>query len=106
MSNLIIIPNDERENGRTQDSIKYNKDCGDFKCLNDGTVIGECKYCELSTQCRQTDILPNGKTIGMEAHYLPIYDAKGELVIHELFCTGHHDIRPYKELIDGDDKVS
>lgn len=106
MSNIIKIADDERENGRTKDSIKYRKDCMDFQCLDDGTVVGECRYCNLSTQCRQTDILPNGEPVGMTSHFLPVLDPKtAEVVNHELFCTGHHDLRPKKERLE-DDKVS
>ena len=106
MSKLLIrVPNDEREGGRSQDSIKYKKDCFDFVCLEDGTIVREYRYCNLSLQCRQTDILMSGKTVPMEAHYLPVYDAKGTIVSHELFCTGMHDLRLLKERIE-DDKVS
>lgn len=106
MSKLLInIPKDEREEGRTQDSIKYHKDCDDFVCLDDGTVIRECKYCNLSLMCRQIDIGPDGKAIPMESHYLPVYDSKGNLTSHELFCTGMHDFRPLRERME-DDKVS
>jgi hypothetical protein len=103
---LINIPNDERENGRTQDSAKYNKDCDDFQCLEDGTITKECKYCNLSTQCRQVDILVNGVTMPMTAHYLPILDPdNGRIMEWEYFCTGMHDHRPRSERAE-DDKVS
>jgi len=102
---LINIPNDEREDGATPDSIKYNKDCADFQCLDDGTIIRECRYCNLSTMCRQVDILPNGDTLPMEGHILPVYDEKGVLIEHQIFCTGMYDLRPLKERIE-DDKVS
>lgn len=102
---LINIPNFERENGRTPDSIKYNKQCPDFVVLNDGSLVGEYRYCDLSTQCRQMDILPNGKAVSMESDFLPIYNPAGELVSHELYCTGMHDLRALKEKID-DEKVS
>lgn len=105
MSNIIKISKQERENGKTQDSKKYNKDCCDFQNLQDGSVLGEYKYCEFSTQCRQIDILSNGDTVGMESHFLPIFDAQGNIISHELFCTGMHDLRPYKEKLE-DDKVS
>jgi hypothetical protein len=105
-SNLIVnVPDEERENGRTKDSVKYNKDCDDFQCLDDGTIMRECKYCNLSLVCRQTDILPNGTILPMEGHALPIYDKFGTLIEHQLFCTGMHDLRPLKERIE-DDKVS
>ena len=102
---LINIPNDERTDGRTQDSIKYNKDCDDFVCLEDGTIMRECRYCNLSLVCRQVDIVNNGKTIPMEGHVLPVINEKGEIIEHAIFCTGMHDLRPYKERLE-DDKVS
>ena len=99
---LINIPNNEREDGCTQDSIKYNKDCGDFQCLNDGTIVRECRYCNLSLVCRQIDVLLNGTVMPMESNYLPITDDSGEVVSHELFCTGMYDLRPLKERIEDD----
>ena len=102
----IININDQNNNEvPTKDSINYKKDCQNFKCLNDGTIIGECRYCNLSLQCRQIDVLANGKVVPMEAHYLPITDAiTVEVLRHELFCTGMHDLRPYNERLE-DDKV-
>jgi len=107
MSKLLInIPNEEREDGRTPDSIKYNKDCGDFVCLEDGTITKECRYCNLSLVCRQIDVLADGSVVGMESNYLPVVDGtSGEMQSHELFCTGMYDLRPLKEKIE-DDKVS
>lgn len=106
MSDLLInIPNEERTDGRTPDSIKYNKDCDDFVCLDDGTIVRECKYCNLSLVCRQVDILPGGKTIPMESHELPVYDADGNLLQFDMFCTGMYDLRSLKERLE-DDKVS
>lgn len=103
---LLNIPNNERENGRTQDSIKYKKDCADFVCLEDGTIVRECKYCNLSLMCKQVDMLPNGEMVPMESDYLPIVDpTTGAVQSHELFCTGMHDLRPLKERFE-DDKVS
>ena len=106
MSKLLLnIPNNERENGCTQDSIKYKKDCDDFVCLDDGTIVRECRYCNLSLMCRQIDILPNGKEMPMEGNILPVYDEKGQLVEHAIFCTGMYDLRPLKERLK-DEKVS
>jgi len=103
MSKFIInIPSDERENGQTKDAIKYNKDCDDFVCLDDGTIMRECKYCNLSLVCRQIDILPGGETLPMEGHYLPIVDEGGEVMEWQMFCTGMHDLRPLKERIEDD----
>ena len=106
MSTLIKINGEQDDIGRTKDSIKYGKGCFDFKTLNDGTIVGEHRYCEHSLICRQIDVLNNGKVIPMESHYLPILDPiTGEVISHELFCTGMHDLRPHKERIE-DDKVS
>ena len=102
---LINIPKEEREDGRTQDAIKYNKDCDDFQCLEDGTVTKECKYCNLSTVCRQVDFV-DGVAVPMENHYLPILDPQnGRIIEWEYYCTGMHDYRPHKERLE-DDKVS
>jgi hypothetical protein len=106
MSNLIVnIPDNEREDGCTKDAIKYKKDCCDFQCLDDGTITRECRYCNLSLMCRQTDVLPNGSVVPMEANFLPIFDANSILIEYQLFCTGMHDLRELKERIE-DDKVS
>ena len=103
---IIKINNQDEGECPTKDSINYKKDCESFKCMEDGTILGESRYCNLSLRCRQIDVLANGKVVPMEAHYLPIADAiTGEVTSHELFCTGHHDLRPYKERLE-DDKVS
>lgn len=102
---LINIPNSERVDRKTSDSIKYSKACDDFICLDDGTIMRECRYCNLSLNCRQVD-LSNSKPISMEAHYLQVADIKtGKIMEWQLFCTGMHDLRPVKERIE-DDKVS
>lgn len=102
---MIILPYEDKDGKCTRDAKKYKKDCCEFVCLRDGTLIGECRYCDLSLICRQVDVLPNGEVVPMEAHYLPVYDSNDELVSFELFCTGMHDLRPLKERIE-DDKVS
>lgn len=90
---------------RTSDSIKYNKDCGDFISLEDGTITKEYKYCDRSKQCHQVGMI-NGRPVQMESHYLPSMDPNtGEVIEWEYFCTGMYDLRPLKERID-DDKVS
>lgn len=95
-----------KEHQRTLDSTKYRKNCLDFICLNDGTVGGDCKYCNYSSKCRQVDFSFNAKAIAMESHYLPIIDVKtGEVIEFQYFCTGMHDLRSLKERIE-DDKVS
>jgi hypothetical protein len=93
------------DNIRSDDSIRYKKDCADFVCLNDGTIYRECKYCELSRQCKQIDFV-DGEAIPMESHYCPVKDPNtGELIEWEYYCTGKHDIRSRNERID-DDKIS
>ena len=90
---------------RTSDAIKYNKDCGDFISLEDGTITKEYRYCERSEQCHQVGMI-NGRSVQMESHYLPIADAiTGKVIEWEYFCTGMYDLRPLKERID-DDRVS
>ena len=88
---------------KTGDSKQYGKDCMDFVKLEDGTKTGD--YCKLSNFCRQIDARPDGTMVPMEAHYLPVYDALGNLIEHQLFCTGFHDKRSKNERIE-DDKVS
>jgi len=90
----------------TKDAIRYNKDCPDFECLEDGTIVKECKYCNLSRKCRQVDVV-NGKTVSMESHYCPVVNPiTNEIVEWEYYCIGMHDERSRDEKLDGDDKVS
>ena len=102
---MIIMPNEGKDGRCTKDAKKYRKDCCEFVCLEDGTLVRECKYCNLSLICRQIDVLPDGRVVPMESHYLPVYDENGHLVSHDLYCTGMHDLRLLKERIE-DDKVS
>lgn len=89
----------------TPDSIKYNKDCKDFVCLNDGTIYRECKYCNLSTNCRQIDF-SDGEAVPMESHYCPVADPTTQKIVQwEYYCTGTHDDRPLEERQE-DDKIS
>lgn len=61
-----------------------NKDCSDFIPLEDGTIHGEKKYCNLSLECRQME---------MKSDYIEIFDPKtGELIGHDYFCTGKRPI--------------
>jgi len=90
----------------TSDSTKYNKDCKDFCCLRDGTILGDSKYCDLSKFCIQADYV-NGVAVPMENHYCPVIDPKTNKVVEwDYYCTGKHDHRSYEERIDGDDKAS
>jgi hypothetical protein len=95
----------ESDTGKTLDSAMYKKDCRDFICLDDGTLVRECRYCNLSLICRQTDY-KDGKWIPMEAHILPAVDPDtGEVIENQLFCTGMYDLRSLSERVE-DDKVS
>jgi len=98
MTNILInSSNSERIDGCTLDSIKYKKDCIDFECLEDGTLTRECKYCNLSLDCRQVGFI-DGKFFPMESHYLPLRDAVSDKIIEwEFFCTGNYDYRSLDE---------
>lgn len=90
----------------TSDSTKYNKDCKDFCCLQDG-LMGDYKYCNFSKLCRQVDFDVDGKAISMESHYCPVVDPKtNEVVEWDYYCTGKHDLRCHAEKTEGDDKAS
>lgn len=98
--------NDWEKSKPTPDSLKYNKDCMDFTCLNDGTIYRECKYCDYSVECRQIDI-KNGNPVPMESHYCPVADpTTHEVVEWQYYCTGLHDTRSINERKEGDDKIS
>jgi len=92
-------------NTKSPEAVKYKKDCHDFVCLRDGTLYGDCRYCDRSLFCRQVSINMKGQLVPMEAHRLVIYDLLGEVEGESLFCTGMMDLRPLKERIE-DDKVS
>lgn len=97
MSNASIL---------TSDAIKYNKDCSDFLCLKDGTLLGDYRYCQLSTKCRQIGYR-DGKPFPMESHYCKVIDPKtGEVAYWEYYCTGKCDNRERGERLEGDDKAS
>lgn len=58
------------------------KDCTDFVPLDDGTLTGEKKYCNLSFQCRQ---------IGMAADRVTTRDGiTGEITGVDYLCTGKY----------------
>ena len=99
------MSNEDKKQMATLDSTRYNKDCKDFICLNDGTIYRDCKYCDLSIKCRQVDLV-FGNTIPMESHYCPIVNPNtNEIVEWEYYCTGMHDTRPLKERKE-DEKIS
>ena len=57
------------------------KDCIDFIKLDDGTIIGDKKYCNLSFDCKQ---------MGMYSEYCKFYDKDGKVVIRDYLCTGKY----------------
>jgi len=72
-----------------------DKDCVDFIPLEDGTIRGERKYCNLSLQCRQP---------GMKSDYVEFLDPKtGKLVGIDYFCTGKKPIFEERSI---DEKVN
>jgi hypothetical protein len=56
-----------------------DKDCNDFRPLDDGTIIGDKKYCNHSFECRQ---------IGYYSEYCKFFDDKGNIVLQDYLCTG------------------
>jgi hypothetical protein len=105
MSN-IINPFKRDESTRTPASKKYKKYCYDFQCLDDGTKLGESKYCQLSDECQHMDYDENGIPIPMEAHILPVIGSRtGEVIEHRMICTGLADDRSLNERKE-DDTVS
>lgn len=74
----IIIPGTVDIN-QGYDDPDTPKDCDDFVPLNDGTIHGDRKYCDLSFQCRQ---------VGMYSEYVELYDLNGEFIGRDYLCTG------------------
>lgn len=82
----IFIPDD-----KTSNKLK-EKDCQDFKPLDDGTLAGDPKYCEYSFICRQ---------MGMKSDYV-VYTGPGLCIkegliqkcyyegVFDYFCTGKY----------------
>ena len=64
-------------------NVDLKKDCSDFVPLDDGTILGDRKYCNLSFQCKQ---------VGMLGQYVEIRDFEDNLVTIEYFCTGKNPI--------------
>lgn len=97
---------DDTTLNRTPESMKYRKDCPDFICLKDGTLLGDYKYCDLSTICTQTGYL-DGNAVPMENHYCPVIkQSTGELSHYDYYCTGKYDKRHREERLAGDEKIS
>jgi hypothetical protein len=77
----------------TRDEIleqsRKDKDCKDFIPLEDGTIVGDWRYCSLSFQCMQKHPDKSGKLVGCISHHLYIVDPDDpEDVIFGAFCTG------------------
>lgn len=96
---LIMINSAERIDGKSPDAYKYVKDCVDFINLEDGTIVGDYHYCNLSHVCRQVDIV-NGALFPMESNYLPVFNPLTNEIEWLNYCTGMHDLRPLKERIE------
>lgn len=64
---------------------KSDKDCPDWCPLNDGTLTGDPKYCNLSLQCTQ---------LGFRSDWYRFTDQAGNAAF-DYFCTGM-----YLECID------
>jgi hypothetical protein len=80
MVDIIIpgIPTDKQN----YDKPDTPKDCSDFIPLNDGTIGGDKKYCDLSFKCKQ---------LGMYSDYVEITDRFGNFT-RDYLCTGCHPI--------------
>lgn len=59
-------------------SLLLVKSCVSFIPLQDGTIRGDEKYCNLSFQCKQT---------GMKSEYVEIINDDGS-VSYDFLCTG------------------
>jgi hypothetical protein len=57
------------------------KDCLDFVPLQDGTLKGDMKYCNLSLQCRQ---------VGMVSDWYNYFDHTTGEYCFDYFCTGKY----------------
>ena len=69
----IIIPNKKDPH-----DVDAEKDCSDFIPLNDGTIRGDRKYCNLSFECKQ---------IGMLGQWVEL-DQNGVVLSRDYLCTG------------------
>ena len=65
----IIIPGEQ----------KHDKECLDWTPLRDGTRVGDCKYCDLSIECRQ---------IGYKSDWYQFRNMETGEQNFDYFCTG------------------
>lgn len=90
----------------SSDALRYRKDCMDFVKLDDGTIVGDYKYCNLSRCCRQVDVV-EGRVVPMRSDYLPVADPVTGIVNEWAdYCTGLHDKRSKLERFTSDERVS
>lgn len=77
------------------DPLKRGKDCPDFVPYDDGTKVGDPKYCNRSFDCTQYQ---------MKTEYVQIVDVKtGNVLNHDYFCTGCYH---FLNEMDPDEKAS
>ena len=77
------------------------KDCKDFVPLNDGTILGDKKYCNLSKQCKQIDMY--SEYVECYEFYLDSDGILNKRSVREYLCTGK---RPLFEERSKDEKAS
>lgn len=87
MSN-IILPYE-----KTKRKLK-EKDCQDFKPADDGTLVGDTKYCFYSFECKQ---------IGMRSDWLTFRDNKTGEPCLDYLCTGMYATNENKSV---DEEIS
>ena len=76
------------------DPIKRGKDCPDFVPMEDGTKVGDPKYCNLSLECTQQS---------MKTDRVEIMNLQGEVINCDYFCTGCYH---FLGEMDPDEKAS
>jgi len=82
MSNIITKE-------KTLEDSRKDKDCQDFIPLNDGTLVGDWRYCQRSLICQQMHPNEAGILIGCISHHLMVKDPfDPEDEIFAAFCTG------------------
>jgi len=59
------------------------KDCADFVPLDDGTIAGDKKYCNLSFECKQME---------MYSEFVKFLNEQGVIVLQDYMCTGKYAI--------------
>lgn len=87
----IIIPNKKDPH-----DVDAEKDCEDFIPLNDGTIHGDRKYCDVSTKCRQFNLITKMGYYSEFHEWYELYiDENGNQMkelCREYLCTGKYPI--------------